>query len=95
VPARFGVAAALRWAKVLHTGTVVALALLGLWMGLGVVYGIGVAVAALLLAYEHSLLRPTDLSKLDVAFFNVNGYIAVTLLAATAGDLFVRWVLVV
>jgi len=82
VPARFGVAAALRIAKVCHVLTVVAFALLGVFMGLGVLYWAGVALVAGLLVYEHSLVSPTDLSRLDVAFFNVNGYIAVILFAA-------------
>jgi 4-hydroxybenzoate polyprenyltransferase len=69
------------------------LILLGVVMGLGVVYFVGVAVAAGLLIYEHSLLRPDDLSRLDLAFFNVNGYIAVVLFLATAGDLFLSWLL--
>jgi 4-hydroxybenzoate polyprenyltransferase len=82
VPARFGVAAALRIAKVCHVLTVAAFALLGVLMGLGVLYWAGVALVAGLLVYEHSLVSPTDLSRLDVAFFNVNGYIAVILFAA-------------
>ena len=87
IPARFGVPAALNVAKVAHVLTVLALVLLGVSAGLGAVYWIGVVVAAGLLIYEHSLLRPDDLSRLDMAFFNVNGYIAVVLLLATAGDL--------
>ncbi len=82
VPARFGVAAALHIAKVCHVLTVAAFALLGVFMGLGVLYWAGVALVAGLLVYEHSLVSPTDLSRLDVAFFNVNGYIAVILFAA-------------
>jgi 4-hydroxybenzoate polyprenyltransferase len=82
VPARFGIAAALRVAKVCHVLTVAAFALLGVFMGLGVLYWAGVALVAGLLVYEHSLVSPTDLSRLDVAFFNVNGYIAVILFAA-------------
>jgi 4-hydroxybenzoate polyprenyltransferase len=82
VPARFGIAAALRVAKVCHVLTVAAFALLGVLMGLGVLYWAGVALVAGLLVYEHSLVSPTDLSRLDVAFFNVNGYIAVILFAA-------------
>ena len=82
VPARFGVRAALRTARVCHVLTVAAFAGLGALMGLGLPYWAGVLVVAGLLVYEHSLVSPTDLSRLDVAFFNVNGYIAVILLAA-------------
>ncbi|MGH2351797.1 MAG: UbiA-like polyprenyltransferase [Chloroflexota bacterium] len=93
VPARFGIPAGLGWAKVLHVLTVVALAAVGVVLGLGVVYGLGVVIAAGLLVYEHSLLKPDDLSKLDMAFFNVNGYIAVILFLATAGDLALSWLM--
>ena len=62
--------------------------LLGWMMGLGWLYWLGVAVVAGLLVYEHSLVSPGDLSRLDVAFFNVNGYIAVILfLSVIAGRL--------
>jgi len=81
-PARFGIAAALRTAQVCHLLTVLAFATLGWMMGLGVLYGAGVLVVAGLLVYEHSLVSPGDLSRLDVAFFNVNGYIAVILFCA-------------
>ena len=82
VPARFGVAAALRIAKVCHILTIAAFAALGVLMGLGFLYWAGVTMVAGLLDYEHSLVSPSDLSRLDVAFFNINGYIAVILFAA-------------
>ena len=82
VPARFGVAAALRIAKVCHILTIAAFAALGVLMGLGFLYWAGVTMVAGLLVYEHSLMSPSDLSRLDVAFFNINGYIAVILFAA-------------
>jgi 4-hydroxybenzoate polyprenyltransferase len=93
VPARFGIAAALNGAKVAHVATVLALVGIGLALGMGAVYWVGVAAATALLIYEHSLLKPDDLSRLDMAFFNVNGYIAVILLAGTAGDLALGWLL--
>ena len=87
-PARFGIAAALRAAQVCHVLTVAAFALLGWTLGLGLLYWGGVLVVAALLVYEHSLVSPGDLSRLDMAFFNVNGYIAVILLAAVLAG---RW----
>ena len=90
VPARFGVGVTLWSSAALHVLTVAALTWIGLVMGLGVVYWLGVAVAAALLVYEHSLLRPNDLSRLNLAFFNVNGYIALVLLAAVVGDVALR-----
>ncbi|HZP39803.1 MAG TPA: UbiA-like polyprenyltransferase [Methylomirabilota bacterium] len=86
VPARFGIPAALTIARACHVLTIAAFGLLGVMMGLGWLYWLGVAVVAGLLIYEHSLVSPSDLSRLDVAFFNVNGYIAVILfLAVIAG----------
>ena len=90
VPARFGIRTTLLASTALHVVTVAALVWIGLVAGLGIVYWLGVAVAAALLVYEHSLLKPDDLSRLDVAFFNVNGYIAMVLLVAVAGDLAAR-----
>ncbi len=85
VPARFGIAAALATARVCHLLTIAAFALLGWMMGLGLLYWLGVLVVAGLLVYEHSLISPRDLSRLDVAFFNVNGYISVILFFAVIG----------
>ena len=88
VPARFGIPAALTTARACHVLTIAAFALLGWMMGLGWLYWLGGAVVAGLLVYEHSLVSPGDLSRLDVAFFNVNGYIAVILfLSVIAGRL--------
>ena len=87
VPARFGIATALRLARVNHALTAAALAWLGLMMGLGVFYWVGWLAVVALLIYEHSLVRPGDLSRLDMAFFNVNGYIAVIVLVAVVTGL--------
>ena len=86
-PARFGIAAALRTAQVCHVLTPLAFAALGVMLGLGVVYWIGWLAVVGLLVYEHSLVSPDDLSRLDVAFFKVNGYIAVIVLAGVVGGL--------
>ncbi|CAG0933885.1 4-hydroxybenzoate polyprenyltransferase [Thermoflexales bacterium] len=83
IPARWGNAVALRVARICHAITVGLLSAIGLAMNLGPVYGIGVAIVAALLIYEHSLVRPNDLSKVNVAFFNVNGYISLTIFVAT------------
>ncbi len=78
LPAALGERRALGVARVLHAGTVLLLALVGLATGGGVLYALGVAVVALLLAYEHSLVKADDLSKLDAAFFTMNGVISIT-----------------
>ena len=82
VPALFGVAAARATARVSHALTAAALALLGGLAALGPWYWVGWVAVVALLVYEHSLVSPRDLSRLDVAFFNVNGYIALIVLAA-------------
>jgi 4-hydroxybenzoate polyprenyltransferase len=90
IPARFGNAAALNIAKVCHVLTVILLGATGFVMSLGWPYWLGLAAVAALLVYEHSLVRPNDLSKVNVAFFNVNGYISVTIFVATALALVLR-----
>ena len=87
VPARFGIPVALQLARINHALTAVALAGLGLMMGLGVFYWVGWLAVVGLLIYEHSLVRPGDLSRLNMAFFNVNGYIAVIVLVAVVTGL--------
>ena len=87
VPARFGVPAALAAARLNHALTAVALALLGWLTGLGLLYWLGWVAVVGLLVYEHSLVSPRDLSRLDLAFFNVNGYIALIVLASVVGGL--------
>ena len=91
IPARFGVATALRIARASHTMTVACLVALGGVAGLGVPYYVGVAGAAGLLVYEHSLVSPGDLSKVNVAFLNVNGYLAVSMLVMTIADYLAGW----
>ena len=77
VPVAYGEARALAVARVLHGVTIAALTLVGLASGAGWLYGVGVAVAAALLLYEHSLVRVDDLSRLDAAFFTMNGIISI------------------
>jgi 4-hydroxybenzoate polyprenyltransferase len=77
VPARFGIATALTLARVNHALTVIALALVGIVAQLGLVFWIGWLVVTMLLAYENAIVKPNDLSRLNIAFFNVNGYISV------------------
>jgi 4-hydroxybenzoate polyprenyltransferase len=80
VPQRFGVARALVIARGLHAGAVGLLCWLAASFALPWPAWVGVAVAAALLAYEHSLVKPNDLSKLDAAFFAMNGYISISFL---------------
>jgi 4-hydroxybenzoate polyprenyltransferase len=80
VPKRFGIANALLIARTMHVGVVGLLGWLAWSFGLPWPAWAGIAVVALLLAYEHSLVRANDLSKLDAAFFTMNGYISISFL---------------
>jgi 4-hydroxybenzoate polyprenyltransferase len=80
IPAAVGERWAIYIARGLHVVTIVALALTGLGAHLGVLYWCGLVVAAAILAYEHSLVHPGNLSKLDAAFFMMNGMLSITLL---------------
>ena len=80
VPAAFGESNALGIARGLHLLTAAALAIGGLGAGAGIVYFAGVIVAGLLLLYEHSLVKADDFSRLDAAFFTMNGVISIVFL---------------
>jgi 4-hydroxybenzoate polyprenyltransferase len=83
IPVRFGIKRGLQIAALSHVITVLLMIVLGIVTGLAWPYWIGVVIMAGLLIYEHSLVRPNDLSNLGVAFFNVNGYISVEIFVAT------------
>jgi 4-hydroxybenzoate polyprenyltransferase len=91
IPAWLGTAKGLIVARIFHALTVCCLAVLIPLLRLGPIYGIGLVCGAILLAYEHYLVHRHGLSKLDVAFFNVNGVLSIGLLLATMGDrLFIK-----
>jgi 4-hydroxybenzoate polyprenyltransferase len=90
IPARFGIPLALSLSTLSHLLTIALLVALGLLMSLGWPYWIGLLVSAALLAWEHSLVRPNDLSRLNVAFFNINSYISITLFVSIIGALYVQ-----
>ena len=89
IPQKWGIPAAMRWAKGMHFLTAASLLALGPWLGLGFPYYVGWALAAALLVYEHRLVSPTDLSRLNMAFFNVNGYIALIVFGFTFAAIYV------
>ncbi|MEJ2469521.1 MAG: UbiA-like polyprenyltransferase [Desulfuromonadales bacterium] len=86
IPVQFGIRRSFQVARIFHLAMVILLFLLLLSNGLGVIYFLGVIVVVALLLYEHSLVRPDDLSRLDAAFFNMNGYISVTIFLFTFVD---------
>ena len=89
IPANYGVAAGLLVARIFHLAMLAALVGLGLLLGLGWAFYIGLVLTAGLLVYEHSLVHPADLSRVNLAFFNINGYIAVTLFVFTLASLYI------
>ena len=86
VVTRFGVRGAFAAARIAHAATVGCLVGVGLGLDVGALYWTGVAVVTALLAYEHSLVRPDDLRRLDMAFFTMNGVISVAFAAFVIAD---------
>lgn len=86
IPARFGIKNALYISTALHIIAPLFFLAAGLILNLGVFYLAGVAVAVVILFYQHTLVRPDDLSKAGVAFFNLNGILSVVMFAFTFLD---------
>jgi 4-hydroxybenzoate polyprenyltransferase len=87
LPARLGTARALAVSALCHAGALLLLAVVGMSDGLGVFYVAALALAAGLLAWEQSLVSPRDLTRLDVAFFTLNGWVSVLLFLGGLTDL--------
>jgi len=90
IPARFGVARALSLSAWLHAGTVLALVRVGQSAGLSFIWWAALALAGLLLLWEHRIVRPDDLSRVNMAFFTLNGWLGFLLFAGMVLD---RWLL--
>ena len=90
VPARWGIAVALNGARVSHAVVTGLFIWFGLLTGAGAFWWVGVAVVAGAFIYEHSLLRPDDLSRLNRAFFTVNGFVGIALFCFALLDLLAR-----
>ncbi|HEU5171532.1 MAG TPA: UbiA-like polyprenyltransferase [Gemmatimonadales bacterium] len=88
---RLGEARSILLAKLLHGTTIPALALFGWGAGFGPVYYAGLVAAAGILVYEHRLVRPGDLSRLDAAFFTMNGVMSVTVFLFALADRVLQW----
>ncbi|MDH5638241.1 MAG: putative 4-hydroxybenzoate polyprenyltransferase [Nitrospinota bacterium] len=86
IPGKFGVALALRLSSIFHAVMVVLLTLAAWMAPLSWIYMTGVVFTGAMLWYEHSLVRPGDLSRVNVAFFNINGVISVGLMAFAIAD---------
>lgn len=89
IPQRFGVDKSLFLARLFHGITLILLVLTGVIFNLNFSYWLGILVVIGLVVYEHSLVKPDDLSKLDMAFFNMNGYISIAVLVFTLAALLI------
>jgi len=90
IPAMFGPSKGLMISRLFHTMTPVMLALFGIVLQLGTIYYVGVGVVALLLVYEQALVRPDDHSKVNAAFFTINGIVSIGYFVFTAVDMVFR-----
>ncbi|MGX9888542.1 menaquinone biosynthesis prenyltransferase MqnP [Streptomyces sp. NPDC002276] len=90
VPARFGIPASIWAARACHAITTVLLIGYGVATGAGAFYRFGLLIVASAFVYEHSIVRPHDLSRLNRAFFSVNGFIGIALFVCALLDLLVR-----
>ena len=88
IPRVVGIAWSLRLAQVLHLSMVCCLAALVAQFLLGALAMAGIAAVAALLVYEHSIVKPNDLSRVNAAFFTMNGYVSVLFLVFWAADIF-------
>ena len=88
IPRRLGIKGALILSGILHLFMVGILLILPRYTGLGIIYSLGVYIVAALLLYEHSLVKPKDLSRVNTAFFTMNGIISMGLMGVTLIDIF-------
>jgi len=87
IPARFGIKGAFRFSETLHLIMVVLLIAVGLVLSLGVWYYIGVTIAALILLYEHRIVTPENLSRVNFASFKINRYVGLLIFVTTLADI--------
>jgi len=88
LPRRFGMAGALWIARIFHVVMIACLVLLSVSFGLGLLSWLGIAAIVALLLYEHSLVKANDLSRVNAAFFTVNGYVSVLFFVFWAADMY-------
>lgn len=87
IPSRFGLRSALWMARIFHLGMLAALVWLVLAFSLGTASWLGIACVALMLAWEHSLVRADDFSRVDAAFFTANGYVSILFFLFWSADI--------
>ena len=89
LPSRFGAGPALKISALFHAATVVLLIATGTLAGSGWLAYAGISMVSVILFWEHRIVKPNDLSRVNVAFFNLNGYVSIFLLLAFAGDILI------
>ncbi len=89
IPVKYGIKRAIFFSRVFHILTFIFLVLTGLSANLGLIYYIGLLILTGFLIYEHSLIKENDLSKINVAFFTINGYISILYMFFVVLDIFV------
>lgn len=89
IPRYIGIKGSLNLARLFHIAAFAIFFAAKFMFGLGAAYLIGVILSGAFMLYQHSILKPDDLSKLDMAFFNLNAYISVTIFLFTAVDIFI------
>mgnify|MGYP001378576679 CR=1 FL=1 len=87
IPVRFGVASALKLSSAFHVGTVLFLALVGAAAGMGLFYWFGFLVVTAVLVWEHRIVTPSDLSRINKAFFDLNAYVSLGYFLFTLADI--------
>ncbi|CAM3718672.1 UbiA-like polyprenyltransferase [Alkalicoccus chagannorensis] len=87
IPSRFGIAPALTFARMFHLVSFASMTALVFITPLSWLFGAGVLIVGAIMVYEHTLVKPHDLSKVNVAFFTMNGIISITMLTFAIGDL--------
>lgn len=90
IPQKFGIAGALRIARIFHGQAFIALIFLYLFAQVGTLGLVGVILTGALLAYQHTLVRPNDLSRLNAAFFTTNAFVSVILLVTFGGAVLIH-----
>lgn len=90
IPASMGIPRALAVARVCHALVLAFLLLSARALGLGIVFSIGVVVVGVLLVFEHGLVRPADLTRIQTAFFHLNVIISVVVMTSVIADLWLR-----
>jgi 4-hydroxybenzoate polyprenyltransferase len=91
IPARFGIVQSLRLSSLFHLLTILFLFLVGISAGLGTIYWVGLLLVSAILLWEHRLVRPDDLSRINRAFFDFNAYVSVGYFLTTLGDVFLSF----